>query len=209
MMKLDLADLRLQSKLHGFKIEGDEDRVEEREAKELIADPLKDFPNDLDADLDATYTSNKVKEWKQYCSIKKGEITASELEYFWTEEREKAYWGEDKLARRCSINGKLWVLYTHLKSVGKHTVANLKSLVEEDITFSKFYPSFEDMEHYNEGREERLKVPDPREGLILDEHVIHMAGTGQLKELLSKLSQDGAVIFPEELVQHVNECRNT
>jgi len=172
-------------------------------AQAELENPLSNFPNDVDySPFTPERISPKLVEYETYRSKNAGkDLNEEELRYFWTPERFEAFTGGDPLAKRCAVNGELWSTYLHLKRVqGEVDPELIKSLIREDIMFSKFFPTSQDIARYSQSDTRTEHTANPREGVTIPEHIKHLESTGELRQLLTTLSCEGAIRFPQELM---------
>jgi len=197
-------DNRMQMVLHGFKpTKSDWDRVPEEDALDELRDPLREFPYDIDfSAIKDEQVAQRNKEYRLFSEKVQRKLTNEEEAYFWSTERMNAFGGEDVLAKRCAVNGKLWTTYLHILHVqGSVDEESIKQIISQDISFARFFPTTQDIAKYNVGREEPLnEVADAQKGETSLTHLKHLHESGELKHLLSELSCKGAVVFPKELM---------
>jgi len=196
--------------VHGMASDGDPKNpypASKEDALRALAekDPLKDFPYDVDySSLTEKALSDKVLEFNRYNAKREpGPLTDQEIAYFWTDERHAAFFGDDPVAKRCSVNNKLWMTYRYLCKVQGHPpeIELLKRLIKDDILVAKLYPTSMDMRRYRmEGPPNLVNSSDPQKGIIMDRHVAYLRKTGELSRILKELNVSG-MNFPKELLQ--------
>lgn len=196
--------------IHGIDVGKDVGSPVEREdAEGEIADPLRDFPNDVDY---STFKDEEIgRRGQEYAKFKKRcerPLNDEEAAYFWTPERVDAFKGDDALARRCSVNGQLWVLYSHIKTLkGAVGEYEIRRIITDDIQFSAFFPTSQDLAKYRQLDDDGNVISEVRtdemqieQGLTPDAHIEHLIKSGKMSDLLKRLSCNGTVAFPKELL---------
>lgn len=195
--------MRFEMSLHGICPKSTDDPVSVHEAKAEISDPLKDFPNDVDYDsFTEEQLSGKLQEYQKFMQVYQRPLNGEQEAYFWTPERVSALKGGDPLARRCSVNGKLWTLYLHIKKT-KGTVfpESIKEMIRKEIVFARLYPSSQDLVKYGKTQGKPLpNAANTEKGITMPEHTKALFVSGELKKILQEFSLDGKVTFPPELM---------
>jgi len=138
IMRRRLDRFTLYAELLGFgaKVKGGKVKTE-TEARQILQDPLADFPNDLDY-----FTDKEIEEKLRYASQRRARAHPRQLYALWTTERAQACRGNDPVARRASMNDVLWGKYEELHRNGRVlTLEQLKCLVEVDVVRSRLYPN--------------------------------------------------------------------
>lgn len=147
----DELDLRL--KLHGFERKGGgaggSRAATEAEAQDEMGDPLKDFPEDVEHDAfsvsevaQARRDTEKVEK-----TVPLEDLTPEQLAELWPKERVAAYRGDDVLARRCSLNGSLWVAFCRIRAYREEqglpppSAEDMKQYVMRDIQIARLMPT--------------------------------------------------------------------
>lgn len=121
------------------------------EAKELIENPLKDFPHDIDY-LSEKDIADKVKQsnfMMQKEKSKPGTIRPDILAAAWDPARVQAARGQSNatkvdpdVAQRAAQNDVLWVWFNEMTAAGvRVTMELLKERVHLDVVRSKLYPT--------------------------------------------------------------------
>jgi len=133
LQKRKIEELKIRIKMLGGQInEGDEDKGEmEEDVKARLADPLKDFPDDI------KYLNERQCKAKIGITNRFGGRMAEEKR--WDERRMRACLGKlGPVARRCAMNDVLWGRF--LKYGDSLTLDDVKRMVFFDIKRRELYP---------------------------------------------------------------------
>lgn len=193
------ADIRFQAVLHDKQLKNDNGSkpVSKDEARRLAEDPLLHFPDDVDySTFTHEYISPKVSAAMTYLE-KRGEgyeMNMDELENLWTPERAAAIEGEDLVAKRAAVNGKLWALYKHMSKHCKVTLPLLRQVVAKDMALGMLMPDMQEAAEYNKGKSPEEAFNISRNIVeIPAEHITKLADKDALLPLLLEVARKGGL----------------
>lgn len=117
-------------------------QVSEKEAAELIANPLRDFPHDVKY-LTAKDISGKRRHNEMLFARRNPDTIPQEVkDAAWDSTRVEAAAGKhDPIAKRAAQNDTLWLWFKEMQQAGvKVTLELLRQRVQIDVTRSRLYP---------------------------------------------------------------------
>lgn len=140
--------------LHGRTMEVKAEPLSEDARQRIAADPMQDFPNDVDYTMfTGEYLEPKMQSAQAYLERLPPNhvMTLVELENLWSPARVSAVRGVDPVAKRAAVSGKLWAVYvTMLQHAGSVDIDMLRKVISRDVDLLKLCPSTAEAEIYNQ-----------------------------------------------------------
>lgn len=202
LQSIEIDESKWDAKLHGFETKGIPlDRMSEHEAREFLSDPMKLFPNDVDyTPYDSEYAAFKRREYRAF--VKKHSRPPTDDECLslklWEPARIEALEGEHTPARRACMNGELWLIYKELSRFGPATFDDLKRVIATDFALAKMLPSVAEVQVYNVGRKEPVRLQQDGIHLVPACHIEKHMAAGTWAKLLADVKAYGGVNVPEK-----------
>lgn len=155
------------------------------EAVTVIENPLASFPDDI-----SYFTKSDVAEKLRHAEIVKKRKPNVYNRGLWTKERANACLGNNKIAKRASMNDLLWERYSELITQGVDVTLNhLKLFLEVDIARSRLYPDVVELTERNR-YERKNKLPLTKKDVTKpppDWHIEKLKTTGELKRIINDI----------------------